>query len=196
MVTESKDYMEELQKQFPEWAKSELKEVVDYGLKIFDFANSNGADVTLHKRGADKIIIHCGPLGYDSLKHYRRFVLKHGLKERVLWKLKRKTHDGYYYIGLTQAQHEKILKQKGKEKVFTKVLPVRIINEIYHDKVKKHIWRIKYPTNCGFKFYADKLTTTSAEYIGENKYAKYHQCFLGGNHNGSTSADDKEHNAD
>jgi hypothetical protein len=33
--------------------------------------------------------------------------------------------------------------------------------------------------DCGWKFHVDKLKTEHAEYLGENQYEKYHQCFLG-----------------
>jgi hypothetical protein len=39
--------------------------------------------------------------------------------------------------------------------------------------------------DCGWKFHVDKLKTEHAEYLGENQYEKYHQCFLGGSKDGS-----------
>ena len=34
-------------------------------------------------------------------------------------------------------------------------------------------------TDCGWKFFVEEFETSKAEYVGENNYEKYHQCFLG-----------------
>lgn len=179
MVTSSRDYIEKLQTYFPYFSQKELKEIVDYGLKIYAFANKYRADVTLVKRDDDPIIIHTGTLGYDTLTHYFRWVTKYRMKERVLYRLKNTKWDGYYYIGLNDEQHEQIKRQR-KKKVFKNVYLTKILKELYHNKLIKHIWKVKYPVECGFKFFTSKLTSFDAEYIGENKYEKYHQCFQQG----------------
>jgi hypothetical protein len=33
--------------------------------------------------------------------------------------------------------------------------------------------------DCGWKFFVKELKSEHAEYLGENQYEKYHQCFLG-----------------
>jgi len=86
MVKESKDYIEELQKYFPELCKKELKEIIDYGLKAYAYSNIYGADVLIKKTN-DPIVIHTGPLGYDTFTHYKRWIRKYSLKERVLYTL-------------------------------------------------------------------------------------------------------------
>jgi hypothetical protein len=32
--------------------------------------------------------------------------------------------------------------------------------------------------DCGWKFFVKELKSEHAEYLGENQYEKYHQCFL------------------
>lgn len=179
MVTHLEDYLEALQQDYPEFSKKELKEIVSFGLQKYIYANRFGADVTLFKRDDDPIIIHTGTLGLDTLTHYFRWVTKYRMKERVLYRLRKIEWDGYYYIGLNDIQHEEMLKQKRKTKVFKNVYLTKILQELYHNKLIKHIWRIPYPMDCGFKFFTTKLTSLEAEYIGENQYEKYHQCFLG-----------------
>lgn len=191
MVTEFEDYIEDLQTYFPYFSKSELKEIILYGLKKYIYANKFGADITLFKRDSDPIIIHTGRLGLDTLTHYFRWVTKYRMKERVLYKLRKAEWDGYYYIGLNEEDHQKMLKQKGKTKVFRKVYPTKIMRELYHNKLIKHIWQIPYPIDNGFKFFTEKLTTKEAKYIGENQYEKYHQCFLGRNRVGCSSTDEQ-----
>ena len=69
------------------------------------------------------------------------------MKERVLWKLKRKQWDGYYYIGLNDEQHEEF---KKKKKYFYNVYLTKIEKELYHNKLIKHIWRVPWIEDCGW----------------------------------------------
>ena len=71
------------------------------------------------------------------------------------------------------------MSKNGKYTTFTDVYLTKLKKELYHLKYIKHIWRIPYPMDCGWKFHVDKLKTEHAEYLGENQYEKYHQCFLG-----------------
>ena len=76
---------------------------------------------------------------------------------------------------------------KGKTYTFTDIYLTKVKKELFHDPRVKHIWRVPYSLDCGWKFHVDKLKTEHAEYLGENQYEKYHQCFLKGSDNRSTS---------
>jgi hypothetical protein len=134
-------------------------------------------DVLLKNRLQENITMHCGNLGYDTLKHYLLWMTKWRMKERILYKFKKMQWDGYYYIGLTQDEHDKIMKS-NKIRHFRNVYFTKIKKELYHNKIVKHIWRVPYLEDCGWKFFVDKYDTDQAEYIGENKYELYHTCFL------------------
>jgi hypothetical protein len=99
--------------------------------------------------------------------------------------MRRTKWDGYYYIGLNEDQHNSL--KKGKIITFTDIYLTKVKKELFHDPRVKHIWRVPYPMDCGWKFHIDKLKTEHAEYLGENQYEKYHQCFLGRFKNGSSS---------
>ena len=58
-------------------------------------------DVKVHNLTDEPLMMHCGRLGTDVLKHYQRWVVKWRMKERMLYKLRQEEWDGYYYIGLT-----------------------------------------------------------------------------------------------
>lgn len=176
MVKEVKHYVEEVQQRYPFLSKKELNKILTFGLKMFAFAHSMHADVLLCYKQDDPMTIHCGPLGADSLKHYYRWLVKQRMRERVLYKLRKTKWDGYYYIGLTESQNASI--SKRKEIIFTNIYLTKVKKELYHDPKIKHIWRVPYAMDCGWKFYLDKLKTAHAEYLGKNKYEKYHQCFL------------------
>ena len=177
-IKQLSDYVAKVQEKFPILSKSEINKIIQYGLKRYAWVNRQHCDVLFKNLTDEPMTAHCGYLGYDSLKHYFRWMTKWRMKERVLWKLKRKQWDGYYYIGLNDEQHEQF---KRKNKYFYNVHLTKIEKELYHNKLIKHIWRVPWVTDCGWKFFVKKLNKEKAEYRGENQYAKYHKCFLGGN---------------
>lgn len=171
------DYVDVVQEKFPFLTKSEINKILTHGMKMYSFANTMRADVLFLNNAKDNhYIIHTGRLGYDSYIHYFRWIYKWRMKERVMWRLTKQKWDGCYYIGLNDEQHAKIVKQR-KKKIFTKVFPTKILKELYHNKLITHIWQIPYPIDCGFKFFAEKLISLDAKYIGKNKFDKYHKCF-------------------
>ncbi|MDO4465461.1 MAG: hypothetical protein Q4C49_00425 [Bacillota bacterium] len=187
MVVEVADYVDRVQEKFPFLTKSEINKILTYGLKRYAWVNKMHGDVLLYTRTENPYTAHCGQLGTDKLKHYFRWMTKWRMKERILFKLRREKWDGYYYIGLDDVQHNKI--KNRKVRTFHNVYLTKIKKELYHNKLITHIWKVPWTSDCGWKFYVKKLRTDKAEYIGENKYAEYHQCFLGGNHDGSPSTD-------
>ena len=186
MVKEVKHYVPIIQQRYNWLSKSEINKILTFGLKMYAFANAMHADVLICYRADDNLTAHCGPLGFDSLKHYYRFLTKNRMRERVLYKLRKEKWDGYYYIGLREEEHKNI-KKSGKFVAFNNIYLTKVKKELFHAPFIKHIWRVPYPMDCGWKFHVDKLRTEHAEYLGENQYEKYHQCFLGRFKNGPSS---------
>ena len=89
MVTEVKHYVKKVQERYPVLSKSEINKILTYGLKMYAFANAMHADVLICYRADDNLTAHCGPLGFDSLKHYYRFLTKNRMRERVLYRLRK-----------------------------------------------------------------------------------------------------------
>lgn len=191
MVKQLEDYIDTIQERYPWISKSEIKRILTFGLKRYAWVNKMHADVLLCTREpGDPLTIHCGPLGKDSLKHYYRFMTKNRMRERVLFYLRKKKWDGYYYIGLRQKEQDAL--KKGKIITFKNIYLTKLKSELYHIPCVKHIWRVPWVDDCGWKFFREELKTDKAEYVGKNQYEKYHQCFLGGSNNGSTPIDDSK----
>lgn len=172
------NYVEQVQQQFPILSKSELIKIIQFGLKRYAYANRNHCDVLLCNRTKSPINAFCGRLTIDTLKHYKQWHVKWRMKERLLSHLKKEQWDGYYYIGVDQKTHDELLKQKGKFKHFGNVYLVKIKKEFRHERWCKHIWRVPFPIDCGWKFFREDYKSDKAEYVEENDYSKYHTAFL------------------
>ena len=177
MVKEVRDYVPQIQQRYPFLSKSQINKILTYGLKMYHYANSMHADVLICYRNDDPMTIHCGTLGFDSLKHYYRFLLKSRMRERVLYRMRKSKWDGFYYIGLTEEQHKNVIRHKKTINIGDVYL-TKVKKELFHIPYIKHIWRIPWPADCGWKFLVKNLKSEHLEYIGENQYEKYHQCFL------------------
>lgn len=191
MVKEVKDYVEDVQKKFPFLTQSEINKILTYGLKKYATANKMHADVLLQNVIDEPMTAFCGRLGFDSLKHYFRFLVKSRMRERCLFKFRKEKWDGYYYIGLTDNQQRQV-KKRGKTTTFKRVYLTKLKKELFHIPFIKHIWRVPMIEDLGWRFFKEEFKSDNAYYIGENQYAKYHQCFLGGSNNGQTPADNGE----
>ena len=185
-IKHTRHYLDQVKEKFPLYTKDELLSIIDFGLKRYVYVNKMHADVNFYDTSTTKFGSFTGDLGGDNLKVYKRFVVKNRMKERVLSKFYKKEWDGFYYIGVTQEKHEKLIKQKNVKK-FERIFLTKLKKELFHDKAVKHIWRVPYVADFGWKFFLEEYKTDLAEYIGENKYEVYHQCFLGRYNNGSTS---------
>lgn len=181
MVKEVADYVDKVQERFPFLTKSEINKILTFGLKRYAWANKMHADVLITKRNNEIFTAHCGPLGVDALKHFYRFLTKNRMRERVLFKMRKLEWDGYYYIGLSDEDHAKVAKN-SRYKTFTNIYMTKLKKELYHIPQVKHIWKVPW-FDCGWRFFLETLKTQHAEYIGENEYEKYHQCFRGGTTN-------------
>ena len=195
MVKTLEDYIDAVQEKFPFVCKDDIKTILEFGLVRYLKANRLHADVLLKNRTDDNMLIHCGQLGFDGLKHWFRWHVKWRMKERVLYKFREQKWDGYYYIGLNEERNKAIVRQ-GKTKTFRNVYLVKIKDELHHEQYVKHVWRIPYPADCGWKFFVDKVSSSEAEYLGESNYEDYHQCFLGRFNNRYASVDNEEQSVD
>lgn len=195
MVKLLEDYIDRIQEKFPEFTKEELKNILKFGLLRYTDAMKHGADVILLNNKEDVYTARCGKVAPNALAHYKMFISKWRMKVRRLFKYRKLKWDGYYYIGLTENQHKSV-KKRGNKYVFENIYMVKLLDELHHIKHIKHIWRVPWPTDCGWKFFKEKLRTEHAVYLGENEYEKYHQCFLGRNQHGSTSSESTAENND
>lgn len=179
MVKRFNDYVDAVQDHFPYFSKDEISHILEYGFRAYVRANKMHCDVSLTNREEEDVAMTIGRMWYsDKLRFYKKWLAKSSMKERWLWKARKKKWDGYYYIGLTENQAANMTRS-GNKITFHNVFLTLIPEELRHQKFIKYIWRVPWLSNCGWKFFVEKLTTEDAEYIGENNYEKYHQCFLG-----------------
>lgn len=177
-MTSIKDYLAQIQEKFPYLAKKEIESILDYGMRSYVRACKMHCDVNLHRTDGTKQGIYRQDYQMDRLRGYHYWVTKWRMKERYLFKMRKKKWDGYYYVGITYKENEHIEIKRNKV-IFHNVYFTKLESELHHLKYIKKIWRVPMVIDCGWKFFVEEFETSKAEYVGENNYEKYHQCFLG-----------------
>lgn len=181
MVKNVNDYLEEIQEKFPSLSQSEIRKIVTFGFRMYTYVNKRGADVLIKSDGGTKITAMTGYLTNDSLKHYTRGLFKWRMKERIMYGLKNKKWDGYYYFGMTDENHHLLtdqLNRKAKRIVnLDHVFCYKVLDEIYHDHSVDYIYKLKYPDEVGYKIYFKKFKEKKVdiEYVDINKESTWHR---------------------
>lgn len=165
------DYYEQLYEKFPNVPKSDIKRIMQYGLKSFYLHNSYGADVSLQHK---TFWMYCGKLMKDSLKFFYYYRKKLKTKLRILYKRNQIEWDGYYYFTLTFRQYDDYLAQikhtgrPRKKFQFKNIVLHKIYEECFLELAPKAIFRIPMHFDVGFSYYYKDIITDKAELLTDN----------------------------
>lgn len=174
IIKKVKDYVPIVQERFPELSEKEINRILLFGWRMYYYVNSRGCDVLIEDNVLHKFRAYTGFLQNDLLKRYQYSLRKWRLHDRMMYRLKRKEWDGYYYIGIRNDQLNSMEKQMASPTrqyiTFTNAYCYKVLDEIKHDKAVDYIFRFKYPMDVGFKFYQKKLRVKASdlEFVGLN----------------------------
>lgn len=157
IIKKVKDYVPIVHERFPELSEQEINKILLFGWRMYYYVNSRGCDVLVKDVSTHKFTSYTGFLKQDPLKRYQYSLKRWRLYERMMYRLKRKEWDGYYYIGLRTSQMNELeeqLRHNRRQYVkFKHAFCYKILDEIRHDHSIDYIFRFKYPMDVGFKFY-------------------------------------------
>lgn len=166
MITGVQDYLQKLKEEFPDISIKDIKRSVEYGFRMLYYYNLRGCD-TLITSQKYNYWFYCGELKSDSLKFFNYYKRMLRRRLRVLYQKCVKSWDGYYYIGLTDSEYEKLNQKRGrKRKNFS--FNNKVILKVY-DEAKifyswsKYIIRFKYPVDLGYTYFKSELKCTNPE---------------------------------
>ena len=169
------DYVDQVQKQYPYFNKKDIKSILAYGLFMYYYANHFHCDVIMNKDiKRDSITTATGTIFSNWDIFWFNWHTKWRMKERFLYHIKRCKWDGYYYFGLTEEENEAFLKQ-GKTKALRKKYITKVKNDFHHSRTIKHIWRVPWPSDQGYRFWVKEFKSNKFEYVCHNEYTDYHQ---------------------
>ena len=120
----------------------------------------------------NKYLFYIGHLTYDSLKHFHYYIKKMRVKIRVLYNRAKADWDGYYYFGLTERQHQKVLEQqnkRGRKRKTFKYGTIKLYKVLEECKLveyqKEYFYRIPSLIDFGFTRLKKDFETDGAEFL-------------------------------
>lgn len=165
------DYYEQLYELYPTISKSDIRKIMQFGLKSFTIHNNYGADVLLQN---PNMWLYCGRMMKDSIKYFEYYKRKMIIKIKIKHKRLKIPWDGYYYFALFNKGYEDYKSQKktkGRPKKFFNYGNV-ILYKFYDECNLKNsgavsIFRITFNCDLGSKLYKPNFRTDKAELILE-----------------------------
>lgn len=162
------DYIDEVNEKFPSLSKHEIKQILNYGLKMFNTCHRNGLDTI---NITSYYTMYTGKLFNDDFTHYHYWRLKYKRKLRFLYRRQKTIYDGHYYFGMTEKEFEYYQSQKKnrgtRRQVFhyPYMFAYKIKEEAFADRGRKYFFIVDYPEDVGWMFYKENWTTRRARYF-------------------------------
>lgn len=148
------DYVDEVHKKFDKLERDEIRKILNYGFKMFNYINYYGGDVMLKDTTNLKFLMYTGKLFKKFEMYYKYYIKKFSTKLRMLDKRKKEQWDGYYYFGLTDVAYEEYESQKEDSLIFMEnILLFRLLDEVKTHNQYKHFFKVKYPEYKGYCFF-------------------------------------------
>lgn len=176
-ITKVDDYLDRVCQKFPGIPKSDIKRILNYGLKRLYYLNSYGGDVRIT---SNDFWCYFGNLFKDSLALYKYYIRKLTIKLRVMYKVLNRKYSGYYYFALTEKQYRKYLSQKDskfrprKWVTFENIMLYKMREECrIRQTCGQYIFKVAYPIDLGFKVFQKTFKTDSEKLIEYRPIQKF-----------------------
>lgn len=153
---------------WPELTRKQVDKIVKHGLSSLYLYNLYGGDVLLKN---NNYTMYFGKLFKSGKIFYKYWQIKWKIKLRIKYKKAKTKYDGYYYFGLTDNEFKRYkakIKSTGRRREkfkFEKLFLYKILDECLLHKEYKHIFKIKYPEDCGFTMFKTEWTARDFDYI-------------------------------
>lgn len=161
-------YYDKIKEKWPDLTNKQIDKIVKRGLTSLYLYNLYGGDVLFKHK---KFTMYFGKLFYDNLIFYKYWKIKWKIKLRIKYKKHKTKYDGYYYFGLTDQEFKKYkakIKSTGRRREkfkFEQLMFYKMLDECLLEHKFKHIFRIKYPEDCGFTMYKKEYVARDFDYI-------------------------------
>ncbi len=167
-LTTCDKYYDKIIERWPELTYKQVDKIIKHGLSSLYLYNLYGGDVLLK---SPDYTMYFGKLFKEGGIFYKYWQIKWKIKLRIKYKKAKTKYDGYYYFGLTEEEfqtYKNKIKPTGRRRKkfeFKRIVLYKILDECFLHKELKHIFRIKYPEDCGFTMFKENWTARDFDYI-------------------------------
>lgn len=163
-ITKVDDYVDEVQKIYPELSKEEIKRILTYGWKMILQYINFGNDISII---SNKFFLFIGRIPSSALSVFNTYCYKLAKRIQYMFKRTKSKWDGYYYFARSERQYIDYLNQKKKKyKTFQNVILFKLLEEC---KIKEHskpyIFRLSEDKTAWLQKFYTEIKTDKAELI-------------------------------
>lgn len=176
-ITKVNDYLDRVCQKFPNIPKSDIRKILNYGLKRLYYLNSYGCDISIQN---DDYRIYFGSMYKDSIAYYKYYIRKLTVKLRVMYKVLNKKYSGYYYFALTEKQYQDYLSQthvRGRPRKWFKFgnkMLYKLREECrIRNTLGQYIFKVPMPVEFGFTLLMRDFKSNKAELIEYRPIQKF-----------------------
>lgn len=162
MVKTLEDYVDKIKLKYPYLLKDELKCILQHGFVKFFELNRLGADVEIENHLFDA---YCGHKFRDHQIRAQANSSKLSKKLHMQYSYTQQKYDGYYYVGMTDDEFLVYKNTLTKNYVDIPLTFYKIKNEVLLRNSKRHLFRIHYPIDVGWKFTKNRIKKKDLEYF-------------------------------
>ena len=161
-------YYDAIIEQWPELTYKQVDKIIKHGLSSLYLYNLYGGDVLLRN---NYYTMYFGKLFNDNRVFYKYWQLKWKIKLRLKYKRAKTKYNGYYYFGLRENEFEEYkskIKPTGRRREifeFKNLMLYKLLDECLLRRDYKHIFRIKFPEDCGFTMFKREWVARDFDYI-------------------------------
>ena len=162
------DYIDRVNEKYPEFYKSDIKKILNFGWKSIYLINVYGGDTLIKDNQTHKYLFYIGKLTFNTLKHIKYYKYKMITKLRILYNRRKPEFQKCYYFGLNKNNLALFLdqyKKKNKKYVLNDIFLYKMLDEckLYNDYYL--IFKVVIEEDLGFKIYKNKYETRNIELV-------------------------------
>ncbi len=183
-TTMMSDYIPKLMELYPTISKKDLLRMIkSFQLSFLNLVKKDASIMIRQYSRNDNVnkftMIFNNLNTYDSLKAYQRWQRQISKKIRIKYKMLNRQWDGYYYFALSDRFFARILAQKKRSRkyyIFEHIMLYKVFEEcLANSRGKKHVFRVPYAVDFGWKCYKPVYECSDFEYIYRNNEDKLEQ---------------------
>lgn len=170
------DLLDEVCDKFKDLTRKEVNDLLVHGFRRLHTSMKFGCAITINTTKFFNCYAYIGDLALEPAKQIREYSKRRDRKLRKIESWKKLPFDGYYYIGLTEKVLPEWIEANKKSRTlikFTKVIPRKIMDELFYKAPHIYIFRIKLKKFKGWAHWAEDLKARDTTFMGESINHKF-----------------------
>jgi len=170
------DLVPEVQEKFKELSLKEVRSLLLHGFRRLHACMKFGCAITINTSKILNCYVYIGSITMQPKQQIIAYSKRRDRKLRKIEGWQRLPFDGYYYIGLTESKLEEWVNDNKNARsllTFKRVIPRKIIKELYYKAPVVYIFRIELKKFKGWSHWVVEKKYRNVTYMGKSVERKF-----------------------